>query len=616
MKRKHKKLLFRIIAAASLFTAVTVLVNVLNTERITTLALYLIPYFVAGGDVLLKALRNSVHGQLLDENFLMSIATVGAFAIDEFAEAVFVMIFYQIGELFQSIAVGKTRKSISELMDIKTDEVRVLRNGDEQIIEPENVEIGETIVIRAGEKIGLDGIVTEGESEINSMALTGESIPRYIGKGMKAVSGCVNLSGILKVEVTSKYEDSTVARIFELVENAANSKAKTDRFITRFARVYTPIVVILALLLFAIPTLITKNAAEWLGRALIFLVISCPCALVISVPLSYFGGLGAASKKGILIKGAVHLEALAETTNVVFDKTGTLTKGQFSVSKAVSVTGGERYLKLAALLEKNSNHPVSQAVGMYTDKYADKSMEVQNISELAGKGIIANINGRLCGAGNKKLAESFGIKAKDVRENGSIVYVFEEIKLLGYFVVKDELKDSACEAINQLREYGVTETVMLTGDRAENAKEIAKLAGVDRVESELLPEDKLTRLEKILNEKETPGKVVYVGDGINDAPVLARADVGIAMGAMGSDAAIEAADVVLMDDDPIKIVDAVRISKSTKKIVWQNIIFALSVKIGFMLLGAFGVTNMWLAIFADVGVSVLAILNAMRTLKL
>jgi len=616
MKRKHKKLLFRIITSAALFISVTVLVNIFETERILTLALYLIPYFVAGGDVLLKALRNIIHGSVFDENFLMCIATVGAFAIDEFAEAVFVMIFYQIGELFQSIAVGKTRKSISDLMDIKTDEVRVLRSGEEITVEPETVEIGETIVVRAGEKIGLDGTVIEGESEINSMALTGESVPRYIGKGMKAVSGCVNLSGTLKVEVSSKYEDSTVARILDLVENATNSKAKTERFITRFARVYTPLVVMIAVLLFAIPSLITHNASEWLGRALIFLVISCPCALVISVPLSYFGGLGAASKKGILIKGAVHLENLANVTNVVFDKTGTLTKGQFSVSEAVSIDGSESYLALAALLEGNSNHPVSKAVYDYCANYVDKSAEVQDISELAGKGITAKINGKLCGAGNKRLAGSFGIEAPNVDESGSVVYIFEENKVLGYFVVKDELKESACETINLLREYGVSETVMLTGDRAENAEEIASLAGVDRVESELLPEDKLSRLEQIMKEKEDLGKVVYVGDGINDAPVLARADIGIAMGAMGSDAAIEAADVVLMDDDSMKIADAVRMSKSTKRIVLQNIIFALSVKIGFMLLGAFGVANMWLAIFADVGVSVIAILNAMRTLKL
>lgn len=617
MKRKHKKLLARIIGALVLFIGVTVAVELLDINGWLALILFLPPYLLAGGDVLLKAGRNIIHGNVFDENFLMCIATIGAFAINEYAEAVFVMIFYQIGELFQSIAVGKSRKSISSLMDIKADEARVLRDGKEIVVAPEEVKIGETIIVRAGEKIALDGIVIEGSSEINSMALTGESEPREIETGMKAVSGCVNLSGTLKIEVTSEYEDSTVAKILDLVENAASAKSKTDRFITRFARVYTPAVVIIAALLFIIPSIITHNVSEWLGRALIFLVISCPCALVISVPLSYFGGLGAASKKGILIKGAVYLESIAETSSVVFDKTGTLTKGQFAVSENVSLDGSDRYMAVAKALEKNSNHPVSRAIYAFLE---DQSLEdfksVKDMTEIAGKGVTAVIDGKLYGAGNKRLAESLGIEAPQVSSSGSVVYVIDGEGVLGYFVVKDEIKEGAKEAVEMMRTLGVEKFTMLTGDRRESAEEITAKAGLDGFACELLPTDKLAEFEKLAESKKPKSTVVYVGDGINDAPVIARADVGIAMGAMGSDAAIESADIVLLDDDPIKIAEIIRISKSTKRIVIQNIVFALAIKIGFMVLGAFGMANMWEAVFADVGVSVIAILNAMRTLKL
>lgn len=617
MKRKHKKLLFRIIGALTLFIGITVASHFLEINGIWLLLMFLPPYLIAGGDVLLKAARNIIHGNVFDENFLMCIATVGAFAIKEYEEAVFVMIFYQVGELFQSIAVGKSRKSISELMNIKANEARVLRDGEEVIVEPEEVKLGETIVVRAGEKIALDGIVTEGASEINAMALTGESEPQYIEKGMKAVSGCVNLSGTLKIEVTSEYEDSTVAKILDLVENASSAKAKTDRFITRFARVYTPAVVIIAALLFAIPSIITHNVSEWLGRALIFLVISCPCALVISVPLSYFGGLGAASKKGILIKGAVYLESLADAKKVVFDKTGTLTEGQFKVSECISLDGSDRYLAVAKALEKNSNHPVSRAIFEFTES-ADTQIikDIEGVTEIAGKGITATIDGKICGAGNKRLAESLGVAVPEVNAGGSIVYIIEDVTVIGYFIVKDEIKRGTKEAVQKLRELGVEQITMLTGDRRESAEAITAQAGLDGFACELLPTDKLTEFEKIDAKKAPKEKIVYVGDGINDAPVIARADIGIAMGAMGSDAAIESADIVLLDDEPIKIAEAFRISKSTKRIVIQNIIFALAVKIGFMILGAFGMANMWEAVFADVGVSVIAILNAMRTLKL
>lgn len=616
MKRKQKKLLIRIALATGLYAGVAVAVKLISPPWQLSLALYLIPYLIAGYDVLLKALFNIKSGRVFDENFLMCIATVGAFFLGEYLEAVFVMLFYQLGELFQSIAVGKSRKSISELMDIKPEEARVLREGEETVVEPEEVEVGETVVVRAGEKVPLDGIVTDGASELNCMALTGESAPRYVEKGMKITGGCVNLTGTLRVEVTSKYEDSTVAKILELVENASSVKAKTDRFITRFASYYTPIVVLSALLLFLIPSLITWEFSTWLGRALIFLVISCPCALVISVPLSYFGGIGAASKSGILIKGAVYLEGMADVSYVVFDKTGTLTKGVFCVSESKAYDDEAELYGVALALEKESNHPVAKAVARFCEEKSGIAPTANGSTERAGLGVVAEVDGKQCCAGNLRLMQSEEIEVTSVETSGSVVYVSKDGKLLGYFVVKDEVKEGSANALAELKSLGVTKTVMLTGDRKECAEEITAQLGIDEAVGELMPADKVHEVERLLGEEEKSGKLVYVGDGINDAPVLGRADIGISMGAMGSDAAIEAADVVLMDDDPQKVAKALKIAKATKSIVVQNIVFALGIKLAFMILGAFGIANLFTAVFADVGVSVIAILNAMRTLKL
>lgn len=624
MKKKQKKLLIRILLSVGVFIAVSLLDYFAEINKYIVLALYLVPYLMAGYDVILKALSNIRYGRVFDENFLMCIATVGAFVISEYPEAVFVMIFYQIGELFQSIAVDKSRRSIASLMDMKPETARVVRGGIEFIVPPENVEIGETVVVRAGEKIPLDGTVTYGNSELNCMALTGESVPQYVEPGMRAVSGAVNLSGALKIEVISKYEDSTVAKILDLVENASSAKAKTDRFITRFARYYTPAVVIAALLLFLIPSLITGQYSVWLGRALIFLVISCPCALVISVPLSYFGGLGAASKKGILIKGALHLEALAEVSHVVFDKTGTLTKGQFAVSEAIAADGnpsGPCMLKLlltASVLEENSNHPVALAVYRYcmSELKVKDYTQIKNLREYAGLGVLAEYRGEKIAAGNFRLMHKLRVNVPEIETTGSVIYVSSNGQMLGYFIVKDKVKDSSRETVERLKRYGVKETVMLSGDREECAREIAESIGLDSYNAELMPADKVDALEGILTRVEEGKKLVYVGDGINDAPVLTRADIGMAMGALGADAAIEAADVVLMDDDPSKIADAIRIGKKTKRIVIENIVFALAVKAVFMILGAFGIAGLWEAVFADVGVSVIAILNAMRALRL
>ena len=617
MKRKQKRLLKRIALSVLLYIVIAVLTSLVSFPAWAEILLFILPYLVAGYDVLLKAFTNIKGGHLFDENFLMCIATVGAFCIDEYLEAVFVMIFYQIGELFQSIAVGRSRRSISALMDIRPDEARVIRDGDEVVVSPEEVEIGETVVVRAGEKIPLDGIVTEGAGELNCMALTGESAPRYIEQGMKAVGGCVNLTGTIKIEATSKYENSTVAKILELVENASSLKAKADRFITRFALYYTPIVVISALLLFLIPSFITWEFSKWLGRALIFLVISCPCALVISVPLSYFGGIGAASRSGILIKGAIYLEGLAEVSDVVFDKTGTLTKGAFKVVESKALNGDENKLNaIAYALESNSNHPVAEAVKKYCKTYALPEYKSTEISEHAGMGVKARVADMHYLAGNARLMDKEGITVPYVQTSGSVIYVASDKELIGYYVVKDELKDNAVEAVKELKDKGVKRTVMLSGDRAECAAEIAEQIGIDKAIGELMPHDKVYHLERILENKENKGKLVYVGDGINDAPVLSRADIGVSMGAMGSDAAIEAADVVLMDDDPMKLVKALEIATATKRIVIENIVFALGIKLAFMILGAYGIANLWTAVFADVGVAVIAILNAMRTLKL
>ncbi len=623
MQRKHKKQLFRIIASAVIFFTLLVLGFFVEINRYVQLALFIAPYLIAGYDVVLKAISNLFSGRILDENFLMFIATVGAFGLGEYHDAVFVMIFYQTGELFQSIAVGKSRKSIASMMDMKPESARVLRDGEPVIVNPDDVNIDEIIVVRPGERIPLDGDIIYGESELDCKALTGESVPQFAGVGSSVYSGSVNLSGILGIQVTSEYKNSTVAKILDLVENASSAKSRTDRFITRFVHVYTPCVVLFAFLLFLIPSLITHELSVWLGRALIFLLISCPCALVISVPLSYFGGLGAASKKGILIKGALHLESLAEVEKVVFDKTGTLTKGEFEVSEVVSADGNEKkahalkMLLISAALEGNSNHPVARAVYKYCIDVlkVKESSNVKALTEIPGAGVTAKYRGETAYVGNIRLMELAHIEVPRPKSSGSVIYAASNGEYLGYFIVKDAIKESSVEALAALKKLGISETVMLSGDREETAKEVAKKLGIDSYKAELLPENKVTLLEELILDIKKGKKLAYVGDGINDAPVLTRADVGIAMGALGSDAAIEAADVVLMDDEPMKIVVAVKIAKKTKRIVMQNIIFALTVKALFMVLGAFGIAPLWTAVFADVGVAVLAILNAMRTMK-
>ena len=616
MTRKQKRNLIRIIASAVLLAAAYVWDSRIEINSVwLRLAVYFVPYIIVGYDVLIKSLRNILRGDFFDEDFLMSIATVGAFFTSEYAEAVFVMLFFQVGELFQSLAVGKSRRSIAALMDIRPEEARVLRDGEEVICEPEEVMIGETVIVRAGDKIPIDGIVTDGASELNCMALTGESAPRYVEAGMKVNGGCINLSGVLKIEITSRYEDSTVAKILDLVENAASVKSRTDRLITRFARYYTPIVVVLALLLFLVPSIITLQFGEWLGRALVFLVISCPCALVISVPLSYFGGLGAASRRGILIKGACYLESLAKCDTVVFDKTGTLTEGSFTVCGEECFVEREMMYSVANALESVSSHPIASAVTKYTALHS-ASVGFDSVTEVGGMGVVGVEGEKKYFSGNIRLLKEFSLEKYAVNSEMTVVYVGDSDRLYGYFEVSDLPKTTSSEALRLIKKQGVCRTVMLSGDKSECAERVANELGIDSYVGELLPEGKVRELESVLEDKSKGSIVAYVGDGINDAPVLSRADVGISMGALGSDAAIEAADVVLMDDDPIRIADALRIAKATRRIVIQNIVFALGIKVGFMILGAFDIAGLWLAVFADVGVSVIAILNAMRTLKL
>lgn len=611
MKKRHKKMLYRLIAALVMLIAA----SVLSRYFWISVAFFFCSYMFAGYDVLWSAVRNIVRGQVFDENFLMAIATIGAWALGEYPEAVAVMIFYQVGELFQSIAVGKSRRSIASLMDIRPDRAVVLRDGAEREISPEEVEIGEIIIIRPGEKIPLDGIVIEGESDVNTAALTGESMPRQVAKGSSVISGTVNISGVLSVKATQVFSESTVNKILDLVENAAEGKAKTERFITRFSKWYTPSVVICAVLLALIPTLFLGGFSKWIHRALIFLVVSCPCALVISVPLSFFGGIGGASRKGILIKGANYLEALAKVKTIVFDKTGTLTKGTFSVSVLYPVgISDENLLELAALVESYSNHPIAESIVRAYGKTLDRE-RVEAVKEIAGNGICATIDGKRTAVGNEKLMKSLGISIPEIPEIGTFVHLAEGKKYLGCLVIADEMKEEAKEAIQELKKIGVRDAIMLTGDLRAVAESIGQKLGIDQIEYELLPHQKVEKLEEILSKKEKGSAVAFVGDGINDAPVLAGADVGIAMGALGSDAAIEAADIVLMDDNLCKLSLAQKIAQRTMGIVWQNIIFAIGIKVLVMILGAFGLAGMWLAIFADVGVMVLAILNAMRSLK-
>lgn len=612
MSKKQKRMLFRVLASAVLF-AVALL---LPTEGWLRLFTFLIPYAVIAWDVLWRAVRNIAHGQVFDENFLMSLATVGALATGEYPEAVFVMLFYQVGELFQSYAVDQSRKSITSLMDIRPDYANIEVDGQLRQVDPEDVAVGDTIVIKAGERIPLDGVVLEGTSNVDTAALTGESLPREAQPGDDVISGCVNLSGLLRVRVTKAFEESTVAKILDLVENSSSKKAKAENFITKFARYYTPAVVLAAVALALLPPLFTS--IQWVDsiqRALNFLVVSCPCALVISVPLSFFGGIGGASKNGILVKGGNYLEVLAKTELVVFDKTGTLTRGVFNVTAIHPDHCGEaQLLELAALAESYSDHPISRSLKEAYGKELDAS-RVSNVEELSGRGVRATVDGRQICVGNDKLMEDIGVSWHPCHRVGTTVHVASDGVYLGHIVISDEVKPDAKEAITALKACGVRRTVMLTGDAKAVGESVAQELGLDEVHTQLLPADKVTRVEALLGEVSPKGALAFVGDGINDAPVLSRADIGIAMGGLGSDAAIEAADIVLMDDKPSKLADAIRIARRTLAIVRQNIVFALAVKFLVLALSATGAANMWEAVFADVGVSVIAILNAMRALK-
>ena len=621
MSRKQKKNLIRIIISALLLGVVYLvpdlyLFSLLGIQISLKPLLFLIPYALSGWDVLWKALRNIFHGQIFDENFLMSVATVGALCVGEYPEAVFVMLFYQVGELFQSCAVGKSRKSIASLMDIRPDYANLEENGEISRVSPEEVAVGEIIVVKPGEKIPLDGVVTQGSSMVNTSALTGESVPVSIKTGDKVVSGSVNESGVLRVKVLTPFGQSTVSKILELVENSASKKAKAENFITKFAKYYTPCVVICALLLAVIPPLISGgNWSEWISRSLIFLVISCPCALVISVPMSFFGGIGGASKCGILVKGGNYLEALAKAKTVVFDKTGTLTRGVFSVTALhPDQCSEQQLLEYGAFAEAYSTHPIAQSVRNAYKGKIDPS-GVKNVCEIAGKGVTAEVDGRKIAAGNSGLMDMQGVSWRPCHKTGTTVHISVDGVYAGHIIISDEIKSGAKQAITSLKNVGVEKTVMLTGDSETVGKAVGKELGIDEIRTQLLPADKVACVETLLKQKPENSTLVFVGDGINDAPVLTRADVGIAMGAMGSDAAIEAADIVLMDDNPKKITTAVKIAKHTVKIVRENVIFALGVKALILALGALGLANMWLAVFADVGVSVLAIINAMRVLS-
>lgn len=612
MSKKQKKMLARIIAAFVLLVAAAVI----PLEFPFDLLLFMVPYLLVGWDVVWRALRNIAHGSVFDENFLMSIATIGAICLGDYTEAVAVMLFFQVGELFQNYAVERSRKSIVSLMDIRPDHANVLRNGETLEIDPDEVAIGEFILVKPGERIPLDGIVREGSSVVDTSALTGESLPRDVGVGDEIISGCVNTSGLITIEVTKEFGDSTVAKILDLVENAASKKAKAENFITKFARYYTPLVVFAAIALAVIPPLVIGGHwGDWIERALIFLVISCPCALVISVPLSFFGGIGGASKQGILVKGGNYLEALSKAETVVFDKTGTLTKGTFTVTAIhPNVVNEDELLRIAAVAESYSTHPISMSLQLaHGEDIAEGS--VKNLEEISGHGIKGEIEGHTVYVGNGKLMDKAGVKWQDCSHVGTIVHVAMDGEYMGHIVISDVIKDDALNAIKSLHTLGVKKTVMLTGDRRAVGEKVAQDLGIDEVHTELLPGDKVACVEKLLQEKSPKGKLAFVGDGINDAPVLAGADIGIAMGALGSDAAIEAADIVLMDDKPSKIAAAIKISRKTMRIVKQNIVFALAVKGLILALGALGFANMWEAVFADVGVAVIAILNAMRALR-
>ncbi len=621
MTRKQKKVLIRIILAAALILAYKGIFHFFPLNGYVELALYMIPYLIIGYDILQKAGKGILNRQVFDENFLMAVATVGAIVLGEYVEGVAVMLFYQIGELFQSYAVGKSRKNISELMDIRPDYANIEVDGELTEVDPDEVEVGSVIVVKPGEKVPIDGVIVEGHSSLNTSALTGESLPREVAEGGEVISGSINMTGLLRIQTTREFGESTVSKILDLVENASSKKSRSENFITKFAKYYTPAVCYGALALAILPPLVrmlflsmSPDWADWIMRALTFLVISCPCALVISIPLSFFAGIGGASDAGILIKGSNYLETLAQTKYVVFDKTGTMTQGVFEVTGVHhNEMPKEKLLEYAALAESYSSHPISRSLQRAYGKEIDKT-RVTEVEEISGHGITAKVDGVPVAAGNDKLMERLGIAYNDCHSVGTIIHMAVNGTYAGHIVISDIIKPHAKEAIKALKAAGVKKTVMLTGDADRVAQSVAKELGIDEVHSELLPADKVSIVESLLDKKGAKEKLAFVGDGINDAPVLSRADIGIAMGALGSDAAIEAADIVLMDDDPLKISKAIRISRKCLRIVYENIYFAIGVKLICLLLGALGIANMWAAIFADVGVMVLAVLNAIRVL--
>ena len=616
MNKKQKKMLIRIIIAAVLI----VVFSLLPAEGYLRFVLFMIPYLVIGYDILKKAFKGILNKQVFDENFLMAVATVGAILLGDYSEGVAVMLFYQIGELFQSYAVGKSRRNISELMDIRPDYANIEKDGTLEQVDPDEVEIGTIIVVQPGEKVPIDGVITEGTSTLNTSALTGESLPRDAKAGDEVISGCINMTGLLKIRTTKEFGESTVSKILELVENSSSRKSKSENFISKFAKYYTPAVCYGALALALIPPIVLlimgKPAmwGDWIYRALTFLVISCPCALVISIPLSFFAGIGGASNQGILVKGSNYLETLAQTKYVVFDKTGTMTQGVFEVSGIHhNEMPDEKLLEYAALAECSSSHPISKSLQKAYGKPIDRN-RVTDIEEISGNGVIAKVDGISVAAGNTKLMNRLGIAYQDCHHVGTVVHMAIDGKYAGHILISDIIKPHAKEAIAELKKAGISKTVMLTGDSKRVADQVAEELGIQEVYSELLPADKVSRVEELLNQKSEKDKLAFVGDGINDAPVLSRADIGIAMGALGSDAAIEAADIVLMDDDPLKISKAIKIARKCIRIVYENIYFAIGIKVLCLILGALGIANMWVAIFADVGVMILAVLNAIRTL--
>ena len=619
MNKKQKKVLTRIIVAAVLM----VVLSLLPVDGWLKFVLFMIPYLVIGHDILLKAWKGILNRQVFDENFLMAVATIGAILLGDYKEGVAVMLFYQIGELFQSYAVGKSRRNISELMDIRPDYANIEKeDGTLEQVDPDEVEIGSVIVVQPGEKVPIDGVIEEGRTSLNTSALTGESLPREVGVGDEVISGCINMSGVLKIRTTKEFGESTVSKILDMVENASSKKSRSENFISKFAKYYTPAVCYGALALAILPPLVrlmflgmTPEWGDWVMRALTFLVISCPCALVISIPLSFFAGIGGASNAGVLVKGSNYLETLSQTKYVVFDKTGTMTQGVFEVSGVHhSSMDTEKLLEYAALAECHSSHPISKSLKKAYGKPLDPS-RVTDVEEISGNGVTAKVDGVRVAAGNSKLMEKLGVDCMECHSVGTVVHMAVNGKYAGHILISDQIKPHAKEAIAALKKCGVKKTIMLTGDCREAARQVAEELGIDEVHSELLPGDKVAQVEKLLDEKGEKEKLAFVGDGINDAPVLSRADIGIAMGALGSDAAIEAADIVLMDDDPLKISKAIRISRKCLRIVYENIYFAIGVKVVCLILGALGIANMWAAIFADVGVMIIAVLNAIRALN-